>query len=226
VGKVKDLPLDDRPREKLLLRGCQSLSDAELLAILLRTGTKGKSVVQVAYDLVERYGNLASLSTKSYSELIKTNGIKKDKAATLVAAFEIGKRTAIQSKWFSEKKITSPEDVAHIFIPMLKDELSEHFYIVCLNAANKIIRIDLISTGSLDSSIVHPREVFKVAIENSAKSIILVHNHPSGNPEPSNDDIAITKKLIEISKLMEITVFDHLIIAENKYTSFVEKRMI
>ena len=226
MGKVKDLPLDDRPREKLLLRGCQSLSDAELLAILLRTGTKGKSVVQVAYDLVERYGNLASLSTKSYSELIKTNGIKKDKAATLVAAFEIGKRTAIQSKWFSEKKITSPEDVAHIFIPMLKDELSEHFYIVCLNAANKIIRIDLISTGSLDSSIVHPREVFKVAIENSAKSIILVHNHPSGNPEPSNDDIAITKKLIEISKLMEITVFDHLIIAENKYTSFVEKRMI
>ncbi|MDP1993850.1 MAG: DNA repair protein RadC [Ignavibacteria bacterium] len=226
MGKVKDLPLDDRPREKLLLRGSQSLTDAELLAILLRTGTKGKSVVQVAYDLVERYGNLASLSTKSYSELIKTNGIKKDKAATLVAAFEIGKRTAIQSKWFSEKKITSPEDVAHIFIPMLKDELSEHFYIVCLNAANKIIRIDLISTGSLDSSIVHPREVFKVAIENSAKSIILVHNHPSGNPEPSNDDIAITKKLIEISKLMEITVFDHLIIAENKYTSFVEKRMI
>ena len=226
MGKVKDLPLDDRPREKLLLRGSQSLTDAELLAILLRTGTKGKSVVQVAYDLVKRYGNLASLSTKSYSELIKTNGIKKDKAATLVAAFEIGKRTAIQSKWFSEKKITSPEDVAHIFIPMLKDELSEHFYIVCLNAANKIIRIDLISTGSLDSSIVHPREVFKVAIENSAKSIILVHNHPSGNPEPSNDDIAITKKLIEISKLMEITVFDHLIIAENKYTSFVEKRMI
>lgn len=226
MGKVKDLPLDDRPREKLLLRGSQSLTDAELLAILLRTGTKGKSVVQVAYDLVERYGNLASLSTKSYSELIKTNGIKKDKAATLVAAFEIGKRTAIQSKWFSEKKITSPEDVAHIFIPMLKDELSEHFYIVCLNAANKIIRLDLISTGSLDSSIVHPREVFKVAIENSAKSIILVHNHPSGNPEPSNDDIAITKKLVEISKLMEITVFDHLIIAENKYTSFVEKRMI
>lgn len=226
MGKIKDLPLDDRPREKLLLRGSQSLSDAELLAILLRTGTKGKSVVQVAYDLVERYGNLASLSTKSYSELIKTNGIKKDKAATLVAAFEIGKRTAIQSKWFSEKKITSPEDVAHIFIPMLKDELSEHFYIVSLNAANKIIRIDLISTGSLDSSIVHPREVFKVAIENSAKSIILVHNHPSGNPEPSNDDIAITKKLVEISKLMGINVFDHVIIAENKYTSFVEKRMI
>jgi len=226
VGKVKDLPLDDRPREKLLLRGSQSLSDAELLAILLRTGTKGKSVVQVAYDLIQRYGNLASLSTKSYSELIKTNGIKKDKAATLVAAFEIGKRTAIQSKWFSEKKITSPEDVAHIFIPMLKDELSEHFYIVCLNAANKIIRIDLISTGSLDSSIVHPREVFKVAIENSAKSIILVHNHPSGNCEPSTEDISITKKLVEISKLMEIPVFDHLIIAENRYTSFVQKRLI
>jgi len=226
MGRVKDLPLDDRPREKLLLRGSQGLSDAELLAILLRTGTKGKSVLNVAYELVERYGNLASLSTKSYSELIKTNGIKRDKAATLVAAFELGKRTAIQSKWFSEKKISSPDDVAQIFLPMLKDELHEHFYVVCLNSANKIIRMEKISTGNLDSSIVHPREVFKVAIENSAKSIILVHNHPSGNPEPSNEDIAITKKLVEVSKLMEIPVFDHLIIAENHYTSFVQKRLI
>lgn len=226
MGTVKDLPPDDRPREKLVLRGSQSLSDAELLAILLRTGTKGKSVIQIAYDLVARYGNLASLSTKSYSELIKTNGIKKDKAATLVAAFEIGKRTAVQSKWFSEKKITSPEDVAEIFLPLLKDELTEHFYVVCLNSANKIIRIERISTGSLDSSIVHPREVFKVAIENSAKSIIFVHNHPSGNAEPSSDDISITKKLVEVSKLMEIPVFDHIIIAERSYSSFVQKRLI
>ena len=226
MGTVKDLPLADRPREKLILRGSQSLSDAELLAILLRTGTKGKSVIQLALDLVTRYGNLASLSTKSCGELIKTLGIKKDKAATLVAAFEIGKRTAVQSKWFSEKKITSPEDVANIFLPLLKDELNEHFYVVCLNSANKIIRIEKISTGSLDSSIVHPREVFKVAIENSAKSIILVHNHPSGNTDPSNEDIAITKKLVEISKLMEIPVFDHLIIAERSYSSFVQKRLI
>jgi len=226
MGSVKDLPLDDRPREKLLLRGSQSLTDAELLAILLRTGTKGKSVIQIAYDLVARYGNLASLSTKSHSELIKTNGIKKNKAATLVAAFEIGKRIAVQSKWFSDKKITSPEDIANIFIPLLKDELNEHFYVVCLNSANKIIRLELVSTGSLDSSIVHPREVFKIAIENSAKSIIFVHNHPSGNSEPSNEDIAITKKLIEASKLMEIPVFDHLIIAENSFTSFVQRRLI
>lgn len=226
MGTVKDLPPDDRPREKLVLRGSQSLSDAELLAILLRTGTKGKSVIQIAYDLVERYGNLASLSTKSFSELIKTNGIKKDKAATLVAAFEIGKRTAVQSKWFSEKKITSPEDIAQIFLPLLKDELIEHFYVVCLNSANRIIRIERISTGSLDSSIVHPREVFKVAIENSAKSIIFVHNHPSGNAEPSSDDISITKKLVEVSKLMEIPVFDHIIIAEKNYSSFVQKRLI
>ena len=226
MGTVKDLPPDDRPREKLVLRGSQSLSDAELLAILLRTGTKGKSVIQIAYDLVARYGNLASLSTKSYSELIKTNGIKKDKAATLVAAFEIGKRTAVQSKWFSEKKITSPEDIANIFLPMLKDELNEHFYVVCLNSANKIIRIERISTGNLDSSIVHPREVFKVAIENSAKSIILVHNHPSGNTEPSNEDIAITKKLVEVSKFMEIPISDHIIIAERNYSSFVQKRLI
>jgi len=226
MGGVKDLPADDRPRERLMLRGSQSLSDAELLAILLRTGTKGKSVLHIAQDLIIKYGNLAILSTKSPSEISKINGIKKDKAATLAAAFEIGKRIAVQSKWYSEKKITSPEDIVSVFLPLLKDELQEHFYVICLNSSNKIIKIERISSGNLDSSIVHPREVFKAAIENSAKSIILLHNHPSGNPEPSNEDISITKKLVEASKYMEIPIFDHIIIADRTYASFVEKRLI
>jgi len=226
MGGVKDLPADDRPRERLMLRGSQSLSDAELLAILLRTGTKGKSVRHIAQDLIIKYGNLAILSTKSPSEISKINGIKKDKAATLAAAFEIGKRIAVQSKWYSEKKITSPEDIVSVFLPLLKDELQEHFYVICLNSSNKIIKIERISSGNLDSSIVHPREVFKAAIENSAKSIILLHNHPSGNPEPSNEDISITKKLVEASKYMEIPIFDHIIIADRTYASFVEKRLI
>lgn len=138
----------------------------------------------------------------------------------------MSRRIQIQSKWMSDQKITSPQDVADIFIPLLRDEVKEKFLIVCLNSANKIIRYEVISIGSLNSSVVHPREVFKAAIDNNSASIILIHNHPSGNPEPSNEDISITKKIVESGKIMDIPVFDHIIIAGNKYTSFVEKRLI
>jgi len=223
---VKDLPLDDRPREKLMLRGPQNLSDAELIAILLRTGKKGKSVISVAQEMVSVHRNLTILASKTLSDLMKTGGIGKDKAATLLAAFELSRRIQSQSKWFSEKKITSPKDVADIFIPLLRDEVKEKFLLVCLNSANKIITYEIISVGNLNSSVVHPREVFKVAIDHSSASIILLHNHPSGNPEPSNEDIAITKKIVESGIILDIPVFDHIIIAGNIYTSFVEKRLI
>lgn len=226
MNRIKDLPLDDRPREKLILRGSQSLTDAELLAILLRTGKKGKSVVALAQEIISKEGNLAKLASRSLAELRKNSGVGKDKAATLLAAFEISRRILSQQKWHSEKKITSPEDVANIFIPLFRDELKENFVVVCLNSANKIIKYETISVGNLNSSVVHPREIFKSALEQSAASIILLHNHPSGNPEPSNEDITITKKLVEAGKLMDIPVFDHLIIAGNNYTSFVEKRLI
>lgn len=222
---VKELPLDDRPREKLLLRGPQSLSDAELVAILLRTGKKGKSVLEIARELINSEGNLAMLATKTVDSLQLISGIGKDKAATLAAAFELSRRILSQPKWFSNKKITSPQDVAEIFIPILRDDNKEKFIVVCLNSANKIIKHETISIGNLNSSVVHPREVFKVAIDNSSASIILIHNHPSGNPEPSNEDIRITKKIVETGKIMEIPVFDHLIIAGETYTSFVEKRL-
>ncbi|WP_369685751.1 DNA repair protein RadC [Ignavibacterium album] len=224
--KVKDLPLDDRPREKLILRGPQSLSDAELIAILLRTGMKGKSVLTIAQEMINREGNLAVLSSKSHSSLIKTNGIGKDKAATLVAAFELAKRILHQQKWLFDKKITSPSDVAEIYIPLLKNETKEQFWVLCLSTSNKIIKQEAISIGNLNSSVVHQREVFKVAIDNNAASIILMHNHPSGNTEPSNEDIVITKKLVEAGKIMDIPIFDHIIIAGNNYTSFVERRLI
>ena len=222
---VKELPLDDRPREKLLLRGAQSLSDAELVAILLRTGKKGKSVLEIARELINNEGNLAMLATKTVDSLQKISGIGKDKAATLAAAFELSRRILSQPKWLSNRKITSPQDVAEIFIPILRDDNKEKFIVVCLNSANKIIKHETISVGNLNSSIVHPREVFKVAIDNSSASIILIHNHPSGNPEPSNEDIRITKKIVETGKIMEIPVFDHLIIAGETYTSFDEKRL-
>jgi DNA repair protein RadC len=223
---VKDMPLDDRPREKLTLRGSQSLTDAELLAILLRTGTKGRSVIAVSQELIKIFGNLAVLASKPLTILTQTSGIGKDKGATLLAAFEISRRIQSQEKWKFNKKITSPSEVADIFIPLLKDELKEKFIIVCLNSANKIITYEVISVGNLNSSIVHPREIFKSAIEHSSASIILLHNHPSGNAEPSNEDISITKKLVEAGKLLDIPVFDHIIIAGNSYSSFVERRLI
>ncbi len=223
--KVKDLPLDDRPREKLLLRGAGSLSDSELIAILLRTGTKGKSVIEIAQSILSK-GNLATLATNSVESFTKINGIGKDKAATLAAAFELGRRIGFQDKWYSKKKITSPEDLAELFIPLLRDEVKEKFIVVCLNSSNQIIKYETISVGNLNSSVVHPREVFKVAIDNNSANIFLLHNHPSGNTEPSKEDIAITKRLVEAGKIMDINIFDHLIIAGDKFTSFVEKRII
>ncbi len=223
---VKDLPLDDRPREKLMLRGAQNLTDAELLAIILRTGTKGLSVITLAQNLIAEEGNLAVLASKPLKFLTKNAGIGNDKAATLAAVFEISRRILSQSKWLSDKKITSPKDIADIFIPLLKDELKEKFIVVCLGSSNKVIKMETISIGSLNSSVVHSREIFKAAIENSSASVILIHNHPSGNPEPSNEDISITKKLVESGKILDIPVFDHLIIAGNNYTSFVERRLI
>jgi len=226
LHKVKDIPVEDRPREKLLLRGAQNLTDAELLAILLRTGTKGKSVISMAQEIITNENNLAKLAAKSSADLIKTAGIGKDKAATLLAAFEISRRILSQKKWFSLKKITTPADIAEIFIPLLRDEVKEQFIIVCLNSSNKIIKYETISIGNLNSSVVHAREIFKAAIENNSASIILIHNHPSENPEPSNEDISITRKIVEAGKIMDIPVFDHLIIAGNNYTSFVERRLI
>ena len=223
---VKDLPLDDRPREKLLLRGSQSLSDAELIAILLRTGKKGKSVLEIGREIIKSEGNLAMLATRTVDSLQKVDGIGKDKAATLAAAFELSRRILSQSKWFSNRKISSPQDIAEIFIPILRDEIKEKFIVVCLNSANRVIKYETISVGNLNSSVVHPREIFKVAIDNSSASIILIHNHPSGNSEPSNEDIRLTKKIVESGKILDIPVFDHLIIAGETYTSFVEKRLI
>jgi DNA repair protein RadC len=223
---VKDLPLDDRPREKLSLRGAQSLTDAELLAIILRTAIKGKSVITMSHEIISENTNLAVLASKSLASLTKISGIGKDKAATLMAVFELSRRIQSQQKCFSDKKITSPKDVADIYIPLLRDELKERFFIICLNSANKIIKHEVISIGNLNSSVVHPREIFKAAVDHSSASIIILHNHPSGNPEPSNEDIAITRKIVEAGKILDIPVFDHIIIAGNLFTSFVEKRLI
>jgi DNA repair protein RadC len=209
------------------MRGSQNLSNAELIAILLRTGTKGESVLNIAHKMINKNDNdLSKIATQTLESFTKEVGIGKDKAATLLAAFELGRRIHSQQKMFSKKKITSPDDVAKTFIPILRHELKEKFIVVCLNSANKVIKHEVISIGNLNSSVVHPREIFKVAIDCSSASIILIHNHPSGNPEPSNEDISITKKIVEVGKVMDIPVFDHLIIAGEAFTSFVEKNLM
>jgi len=223
---VKSLPLDDRPREKLVLKGPESLSDAELLAILLRTGMKGKTVIDVARSLLETHGNLAFLATKSLESLTKVDGIGKDKAAGLLAAFEISRRIAFRSKELNSFSISNPSDVGDLFVSLLRDETKEKFLVVCLNTANKIIKYEVITVGLIDECLVHPREVFKIAIDNNSKSIILIHNHPSGSLEPSAADISITRKLSESGKILEIRVLDHLIIGRNSFYSFKANNLI
>ncbi len=226
ILKVKDLPLDDRPREKLLIRGTSSLTDAELLAILIRAGTKGHSAIEIAQKLISEQSDLANVALLSINELKKIKGIGRDKAVTLIAAFEIAKRVQMQNRWEKNTTISSPEDIAEMLIPMLKDEPKEKFLIACLNRANRLIKIEEISVGSLDTSIVHPREVFKAAIENLSASIILIHNHPSGNAVPSEADKKITKQLVNAGTLLDIPVFDHIIIAGNKFFSFVSEKIL
>lgn len=166
------------------------------------------------------------MASQSVESLCNNLGIGKDKAATLVAAFELNRRIDSQNKWMKDKKISSPSDVAEIFIPLLRDEMQEQFIVVCLSSSNKIIRYQIVTKGTLNSSLIHAREVFKVAIENNSANIILIHNHPSGNPEPSSEDISVTKKMIEAGKLLDIYVFDHIIIAGSDFTSMVERKLV
>ena len=214
------------PREKLALRGPQSLTNEELLAILLRTGKKGKDVLELAHELITEFDSLKNLASQSVDSILRVSVIGPEKASTLVASFELNLR--IRQELDSKKSliVTSPKILAEYFIPYFRDKQKEQFLVVTLNSSNVMQRFNIISEGSLNSSIVHPREVFKVAIDNRAANIVLVHNHPSGNPDPSNDDLEITKTLVDSGRILGIKIFDHIIIAGNFYVSFVEKRII
>ena len=218
--KIKDLPEQNRPRERFLKHGPEALSDAELFAIFLRIGTPGENVIDMSNRLIAEYG-LDKLFECSLKELQKIKGIGPSKAMQILAMNELGKRHN-QSK-NPITKITCAEDVFEYFHERLKDKKEEHFYILMLNTQNNIIGEQLISKGILDASIIHPREVFKPAIKNSASKIILVHNHPSGDPTPSQEDLEITDKLIKAGEELEIKVLDHVIIGKDTYWSWKEK---
>lgn len=224
---IPEWPEHERPRERLMKHGVDALSEAELLAILLRTGTRNHTAVDVARLLLSKFESLERLSSRSLAELRHHDrklGLGLAKAATIIAAFELGRRAA--SKSTTKDRIHSPEDVARRYSPHLKDKKHESFIVVLLDSANQIIREVKISDGILNSSLVHPREVFKPAIAEPAAAIILLHNHPSGNPEPSAEDLHITRQLVEASKILSIPIHDHIIIAGNTYTSFSERGIL
>jgi len=228
--KIKEMPKQNRPRERFLKHGPEALSDAELFAILLRTGTRGKlngegelmqgeNVVDMSNRLIAEYG-LDKLFDCSLKELQEIKGIGSSKAMQILAIAEIQKRINQSKKPI--KKINCAEDVFDYFHEKLKDKKQEHFYILMLNTQNNIIGDKLISKGILDASIIHPREVFKPAIKNSASKIILVHNHPSGDPQPSAEDEEITRRLMKTGEELGIKVVDGVIICKDKWWSFKE----
>lgn len=219
---VKEWSPSEQPRERLMKLGAGALSDAELLAILLRTGTAKEDVIQVGRNIIQRFGNFTQLAERDYKELEQISGVGPAKAVSLAAAFEIGRR--IESDPFASRPtISSPEDVARIFVPKLRGIKKEQFHVIILNSANQIIRMDLVSEGNLNSSIVHPREVFRVAIIENAAAIIGLHNHPSGNPNASKEDIAVTRQLVESGRIIGIPFHDHIIIAGDEFISLAEK---
>ncbi len=222
--KIKDLPKVERPREKLISKGAQNLKDEELLAILLRTGREGKNVLDLAKQILNKFSKKRFFKMK-YEDLIKIDGIDQSKACTILASQELIQR-ALKVRDESLPQIKSIQDVLAQAVYM-RDKTREHLMAIYLNARNEMVYKKPMFVGTLNANLVHPREIFNEALKQNAASVILVHNHPSGNPEPSEDDLEITKRLIEAGKIMGIDVLDHIIIAKNKPPfSFKEKKLI
>ena len=221
---IHDLPVDERPRERLVKFGEQALSTQELLQLILGRGIAGESVAVTAQKLLTQFGSLQKLAEASIEELSSIKGIGLAKAGQIKAAFEIGRRLSTQTLPYKSKELTDPKKVYQLMKSKLKDYHKEHFYIIALNSRN--YSIAEVSVGSLNASIVHPREVFAEAIKNKAASVIFVHNHPSGDPEPSTADLEITKRLVEAGKILGIEVIDHIIITKTGFISFKDKSLI
>lgn len=209
--RIKDLPAHDRPRERLAAQGAEALQDAELVAILLRTGLKGNSAVQVAGELMRRFGSLHRLAGANLVELQQIKGVGRDKAITLRAAFALAQRM-VKELQREAPLLDTPDRVADMLREEARHYEVESFQVLLLNTRRRLIRIDKISQGTLDTILVHPREVFKPAIAANASAIVLAHNHPSGDPTPSEADIRVTRDLIRAGQLLKIEVLDHIIL--------------
>ncbi|NWF93528.1 MAG: DNA repair protein RadC [Syntrophaceae bacterium] len=218
-------PKKERPRERLLQHGAQHLTEAELLGILLGKGMRKKTAIDLARELLDRYESLQNLSSRSPAELRTVKGIGMAKAAILSAAFELVRR--VQSEGGGEKPcFKRSSDVARIYLPLMRDLRKEVFKVLLLNRANRLIKEVTVSEGTLDASIVHPREVFREAMLESASGVILIHNHPSGNTNPSEEDLRITRQLAEAGRLLGIKVYDHIILAGEDYRSLADEGLL
>ncbi len=216
---IHDLPVSERPRERLQKFGAEALSAPEILALILGRGIAGESVMTTAQRLLSRFGNLKGIAEASVEELSQVRGIGLAKAAQVKAAFELGNRLEAYSEVGKKPLMKTPENIVAMMKGRLKNKQKEHFLALLLDTRNRLIKVAEISIGSLDTSIVHPREVFKEAIAASAAAIIFVHNHPSGDPEASEDDIKLTKRLAEAGDIMGIDVLDHVIIGDKTFLS-------
>lgn len=223
---VRDLPQEDRPRERLQEVGVDNLSAQELLALVVeKGGKKGQTVFTTVQKLLAQFGSLNKIKEASLEELQRIEGIGIATACKLKAAFKLGEKAQNQHKRYGQK-IESPEDVYNLLKNNLTAKKKEHFKLISLDSRNCLICIDNISVGTLTANLVHPREVFASAIANRAAQIILAHNHPSGDPEPSEDDLKITKRLVETGKILGIEVVDHIIITKTGFSSFKEKGLM
>lgn len=222
---IKDLPLDERPREKLKKYGVDSLSNAELLAVIIRTGYGEDTAIDLANRILSMDSSgIEFLNYATMEELMNIRGVGDCKAAQIQASVELGKR--ISSNRRDKIQVDSPQVLVNLLMEKMRYLKKEHFKIAILDTKNQLISIEGISIGNLNASIVHPREVFNIAIRRSANSIILIHNHPSGDPAPSNEDINITKRLIEAGSIIGIKVLDHIVIGDNRYISFKQRNII
>lgn len=219
---ISAMPEEERPRERLVEIGAERLSPAELLAILLRTGIPGKNAVQLGHDLLERFGGLHGIHKASFAEVCDQKGVGVAKAAQIMAAIELGRRLSIEDP-DARKAINSPSDAAEIVRYEMSALEQEELRVLLLNTRNQVIRKTMVYRGSVNSSQARVAEVFKDAIRNNAKAIIVVHNHPSGDPTPSPEDIAITRAFVQAGELLDIQVLDHLIIGQGRYVSLKER---
>jgi len=216
---IHDLPVSERPRERLQKFGVEALSAQEILALILGRGIAGESVMITAQRLLSQFGSLKGIASASVEELSQVKGIGIAKASQIKAAFELTNRLEDYSEAKDKHLVKTPEDVVSVVRSRLRGKKKEHFLALLLDTRSQLIKVSEISIGSLDTSIVHPREVFKEAISASAASVIFVHNHPSGNPEASEDDTELTKRLAEAGEIMGIDVLDHIIIGDKKHLS-------
>lgn len=221
--KIKEIPASERPREKLLKYGKENLSDSELLAIVLKTGTKNCNVNELAINIIKELGGIENLKNTSLNTLLKIKGIGKAKAIELMSLSELSKRINKKIVIEEKTKYINPNIIYNHNKYLFDNKMQEHFYCLYLNAKKQLIERKLLFMGTLNRSVVHPREIFKEAYKLSASSIICMHNHPSGDINPSNEDIILTNSLIKLGKLNGIPVVDHIIVGDDNYYSFFEE---